>query len=450
MITNTTGLASAMIFAIDSLKAYVPMYEVSGSKPQGIYTTSDGGTTWTRQTTASFSNSASFPNCVHFFNATDGWCMGDPIDGEFEIYTTTNGGTNWTAVAGSAIPNPTSGEFGVVGYYSVVNDTIWFGTNMGRVYRSPDKGYTWTVATVTPFSGKYIKPTFRNGSHGLVQDKGAGTTGAICESFDGGLTWTPVTTTGTIYATDLAYVPGSENTWVSSGATGTNGSSYSFDGGHTWTDFVGTSGAQYMQMTWLNNHCGWAGGINASPTENGAYKYIGNLMPPLPPPVNLQADVIGHDVHLSWEPPQTRNLVGYNMYRNDLKINSAPITAMTYIDTNVPSGQYTYCVTAIYTQGESATVCTLVDVAVGIPGATAGTLQVYPNPAKETLVIKLSGGSIPQGTEASLFDISGREVLGNAVIINGNLDISGLQNGYYLLKIHSGGQEYLAKFLVAK
>jgi len=432
------------------MKAYVPMYKVSGSKPMGIYFTSDGGATWAKQTTASFNNSASFPNCVHFFNENDGWAMGDPVSGEYEIYTTTNGGTNWTQVAGSAIPNPLNGEFGVVGYYSAVNDTVWFGTNMGRVYRSPDKGHTWTAATVTPFSGKYIKPTFRNGSHGLVQDKDAGTTGTLCETFDGGLTWALVTATGTVYATDLSYIPGTENTWVSSGSLGTNGTSYSFDGGHTWTDFAGTQGAEYMQMTWLNNHCGWAGGVNASATENGVYKYIGNLAMPLPAPTNLQADVTAHDVHLSWDAPPTGNPQGYNMYRDELKINGPVITGLSYDDMVVPSGQYNYCVKAVYSSGESDADCELMDVAVGIPGTGAVTLQVYPNPVKDRLTVRYSDGSLLSGGDAGIYDVSGRIVLKGARIVNGTLDISGLQDGFYLMKVQAGGKEFLAKFFVVK
>lgn len=435
-VTNTQGLASAMIFAMDSGKAYIPMYRSTGSKPQGIYFTSDGGTTWTRQTSALFSNSASFPNCVHFFNATDGWCMGDPISGEFEIYTTTDGGTTWTQVSGSNIPNPVSGEFGIVGYYSAVNDTIWYGTNKGRVYRSADKGYTWSVYTVPALNGKYIKPTFRNGSHGLVQDKDAGTTGAISETFDGGVTWNPVTTTGPIYPTDLAYIPGTENTWVSTGSTGTNGTSYSFDGGHTWTDFTGTQGAAYMQMTWINNHIGWAGGLNASATENGVYKYIGLLMLPLPPPGNLQATVNIHDVHLTWDAPLgdgiTATLVGYNMYRDGTKLNTSTITDLVYDDLNVQSGQYTYCVKALYNYGESGSICEVVDVAVSMTDLSANRLMVYPNPVKTVLNI-LSGRLIQ---DIGLFNVTGQEVFQSGQTSGQiQINVSRFKPGIYTLKI---------------
>lgn len=450
-ITNTTGLASAMVFAMSASKAYVPMYKVSGNKPQGIYVTTDGGTTWTRQTTALFSNSASFPDCVHFFNDTEGWALGDPINGEFEMYTTTDGGTTWTAVNGSDIPNPISGEFGVVGYYSAVHDTLWFGTNKGRVYHSTDKGHTWTVSVVNAFNGKYIKPTFSTGMHGLVQDKDQGTTGAICESFDGGVTWTQVTTTGPIYATDLSFVPGTSNVWVSSGSGGTNGSSYSFNGGHFWNDFIGTQGALYMQMTWLNNHCGWAGGTNTSATENGVYKFIGLLSVPLPPPVNVNALVNNQEVDVTWEKPvidtTTVQLIGYNIYRNNVKLNPLPNTSLDYTDNGVPSGQYTYCVTTVYVEGESAKSCKDVEViALGTdPQATSADIRVFPNPVSNILHINAAGTI----NELWLSDLSGREVYRSRPgSENVDLPVNGFNSGIYLLSLETVKGSYHVKILI--
>ena len=185
-IPNTPELYYAMIFALSENTAWACLFTKS-SGTQGIYATTDGGTTWNRQTTANFNLAGSFPNCVHFWDANVGWCMGDPVGGYYEIYTTTDGGTTWTRVPQTDIPVPLSGEFGIVGYYDVFGDTIWFGTNVGRVYKSIDKGYHWTVAQ-TPLSG-YITPVFKDANNGLVLDIN-GDIAYLAETSDGGIEWT--------------------------------------------------------------------------------------------------------------------------------------------------------------------------------------------------------------------------------------------------------------------
>ncbi len=451
VINNTTGLASSMIFAISAAKAYVPMYKVSGNNPQGIYMTSDSGATWTRQATASFSNSTSFPDCIHFFDANTGWALGDPINGGYEMYTTTNGGTTWTSVPSSSIPPPLSGEYGVVGYYSAIQDTLWFGTTLGRVYHSTDQGHTWTVATVTPLNGKYISPSFQTGMHGLVQDRSSNTTGAICETFDGGVTWSLVNETGPIYPTDLRFVPGAGNVCVTSGSNGTNGCSYSFNGGHFWSDFIGTQGAKYMQMTWLNGHCGWAGGINTNDSIDGIYKFIGVLSVPLPSPSNLQAQVNDQTVHLTWQKPvydsTSVTLQGYNVYRNNQKLNITLIDSLSYYDYMVPSGQYTYCVTSVYSQGESAKDCQ--DVAVIALGNNAqgslSQINVYPNPVDNLLHIRSAWTII----DLQLTDLSGREVLhsqpGSGTV---DLAVTSFKPGIYILTLQTMHGTFHFKILV--
>ena len=46
-------------------------------------------------------------------------------------------------------------------------------------------------------------------------------------------------------------------------------------------------------------------------------------------------------------------VTGYNLYRNGVKVNDAPLTEPSYADTNLESGQYTYTVTALYGDVES-------------------------------------------------------------------------------------------------
>ncbi len=279
-VTGATGLSSAMIFALDANTAWDCMYYVDGGT-QGIYKTTNGGATWARQTTAVFdSNLGAFPDCIHFFDANNGWCMGDPTSGYFEIYTTTDGGTTWNRVPSSDIAAPLSGEWGVVGYYSAIGDNIWFGTELGRVYHSADRGYTWTAAQTT--LGAYTKPVFKDALNGLAIDLNSAATAELSETSDGGANWAAVTMSGTCSDNDLCYIPGTTNTYYSTGAASTgsgSGASYSDDGGHTWTDFADQAGVQMMNMGFVANKLGWAGAFNTDDVTGGIWKHLAQTNP---------------------------------------------------------------------------------------------------------------------------------------------------------------------------
>jgi hypothetical protein len=76
--------------------------------------------------------------------------------------------------------------------------------------------------------------------------------------------------------------------------------------------------------------------------------------PVLDPPSGLEAIVTGNDVALSWEAPVTKELLGYNVYRNNLQVNTAIITETSFTDAGVTAGTHLYGVTAVYSNGESA------------------------------------------------------------------------------------------------
>jgi photosystem II stability/assembly factor-like uncharacterized protein len=269
---------SAMICALDDMYAWVPIYTASGTN-QGIWKTSDGGSTWAQQTTADFTGG--FPNCVHFWDENNGWCMGDPVGGYFEIYTTTDGGDNWVRVPQGNIPAPSSSaEYGVVGYYDVVGDTVWFGTQDanygGRVFKSTDKGLTWTVSAVIFAPGSYVDIRFRDDLHGLAMDKNFAAA-ELAETSDGGATWTTIVYTGKCQAADFDYVPGTPDMYVSTGVqTGVpdyNGATYSLDGGHSWTTWAEVDGIQLFGTSWVAGRIGWAGNFNVDQYNGGVYKY---------------------------------------------------------------------------------------------------------------------------------------------------------------------------------
>lgn len=69
-------------------------------------------------------------------------------------------------------------------------------------------------------------------------------------------------------------------------------------------------------------------------------------------PLNLVATVTGNDVSLSWDAPSDGTPTGYKIYRdNDVLVSE--VAALSYIDTDVYPGTYSYSVKAIYGSGLS-------------------------------------------------------------------------------------------------
>jgi len=274
---GNTGLGISMIKAISGTTAWLAAYPNAAGQLGGIWKTINGGSTWTKQTTATFSNASSFTNIVHFWNANDGFCMGDPINGEYEIYRTTNGGTNWTLVAGANIPNPLTGEFGYTRQIETFGNSVWFTTNKGRIYHSTDKGATWAVYTspLIDFGGTTMSGNFSFSSlnAGIIVN----VNGLVYTSANAGATWTLVTTTGPVFSNGVCAIENTNVIFTTGAATTGSGSSYSLDGGITWS---GIDNAQHLYCEFLTPSIGWSGSFNTSSTQNGMWKW-NNLSSPL-------------------------------------------------------------------------------------------------------------------------------------------------------------------------
>jgi PKD repeat protein len=436
-ITGATGLSIANVTAIDANTAWaITYYPAGGTALHGVYKTTNGGTTWAKQPTALFTNAASFPDCVYFWDANTGWCMGDPISGEFEIYTTTDGGTTWTAVPGSQIANPVSGEFGVVGYYSVVGNTVWFGTNKGRIYKSTDQGHNWTASQIPGWTAIYVQPFFKDANFGLSMDKGSTTTvGNLVQTTDGGTTWTVVPpTAGGNFSNDLTYVPGTASTWVVTGADATNslaGVRYSFDDGTTWGDITETIGTQFLAEAFVNDSTGWAGGFVTSGT-GGMFKFVGNLVPPVAAFSAVDTSIVlGGTVTFTNEStgsPTTYlwTFQGGTPGSSTLK-NPPAITYNTAGDYNV-----TLKVTSDF--GTNTLVKTgYIHVGnIGINEHSNASIVVFPNPVKDVLNIQAS----TYVQEVQIINLIGQVVLNQkADSKNITLNTSNLKAGVYNLKV---------------
>lgn len=279
---GSTDLAIGSIHAMSATTAYVAVFPNAATVQGGIWRTTNSGVTWTKQPTALFnSGTDSFTNLVHFFDENNGVCQGDPANGYFEIYTTSNGGTNWVRVPSANIPAQLDGEYGYTHNYETVGNTIWCGTNKGRIYKSTDMGLTWTVAQspISDFgsaaiSGNYAMKDQNNGIF-ISSDW------QFFRTTDGTATWTSEFPGGEYYRNfEVAFIPGTANTYVSTGLDIDEigrGSSYSVDGGLNWVDInfvdaepVDGGGA----LEFFDTTHGLASGFTTSASVGGMWKWI--------------------------------------------------------------------------------------------------------------------------------------------------------------------------------
>jgi photosystem II stability/assembly factor-like uncharacterized protein len=269
VIPGVKGCGIGNIFALNKDTAYATVFAPSPPGGGYIVCTRNGGTTWEIQSSATFSADKGFPNFVYFFNKNEGVCGGDPNNGYFEIYTTSNGGNTWTRVPSANIPNEFSDEYGTVNMYDAVSDTVWFGTSRGRVYRSINKGLTWTV-TSTGISGQ-TDVKFRNGNLGYAFTKSDASGNFVLKrTFNGGNTWTTVTLEPYFLEGDLAYVPGTKKAWINVSSGFPSGTSFSTDDGGTFRSI--DVGLRFTSVAFINPRFGWAGTFNDS-TSGGIYKW---------------------------------------------------------------------------------------------------------------------------------------------------------------------------------
>lgn len=428
--TFNAGTGLSQLFAIDENTCWAVF---NTGATQGCYKTIDGGATWVKKGTA-FS-AGSFADVMHFFNDNDGYAMGDPLGGYFEIYTTTDGGESWTRVVQANIPAPTSGEYGITGNYCAVGDNTWFGTNAGRIFYSTDKGYTWAT-TLTPFgNAETVAPEFADALNGIAYRSylDLGLESVIDVTTDGGVTWNEIGVIGDMYARYFKYVPGTTGTYVgSSSAAGANGISYSSDGGTTWTTI--TAGYDFTATAWIDSETGWAGSVaTAKKSTGGMYIFDGTL-------VTLQAAFTASDTAIVLGGSVTftdqstgNNITGWNWTfptgnpPSSTVQNPPPVTYST-------SGAHDVTLTVTDAGGGQNTL-TKVDYiyvgGVGINELSAASINVYPNPVKDVMTVE-SASTIQ---EIQIYNIVGQMVY-NQKVDSKSLTVNAkLKNGVYNLKV---------------
>ena len=245
------NLAVSAIHALSASKAFVSVYSTTTTDFGGVWVTGDSGTTWTKQPTALFNSVDSFANFIYFFDANNGVVAGDPENGYFEIYTTSDSGAHWVRVPSANIPALLPGEYGYTLKFEARDNSVWFGTNEGRLFKSDNKGSNW-VAYQSPMSdfdsgdphstGDFA---FKNQNDGLMMSENY----ELWETSSGGATWTPMVLdpgNDNAFNFNIECVPQTNNAYFGWGEhlqiSPTRSSTYTLDGGISWNSLYGEEG----------------------------------------------------------------------------------------------------------------------------------------------------------------------------------------------------------------
>lgn len=229
-----------------------------------ILRTTDGGATWTSVFTTG--EKGVFFDAISFWDDRNGIVMSDPIDNKWFLLVTSDGGATWSRVDPKGLPENLPGEaaFAASGTSLAVQGTAnaWIasgGASVARVFRSTDRGRTWSVVETPMHSGGngaagIFSIAFADERRGIVvggnysQPRVAYPNVALTD--DGGVTWKLASgPTPPGYLSAVTYVPGTATRSLV--AVGLVGTAISGDGGNSWvlSDTLGYNAVTFTSET---------------------------------------------------------------------------------------------------------------------------------------------------------------------------------------------------------
>jgi len=459
-----TGAGVSQIFAINYDTAYAGFYYTNNTTTgQTVYKTIDGGANWTAQPTAEFSSTSAFINVIHFFDNTNGVCIGDPNGGYWEIYTTSDGGNNWVRVPQADIPANISGEYGYNGGgdYYVKGNTIWFGTNKGWVYKSTDKGLHWTkyASGCDEVSGM----TFSDESNGILeyitfnQTTGAITHFEMKSTIDGGETWQTLTPQGDYFKNDISAVPGKPGMYISTGSSqdlALCGSAFSLDYGYSWTKI--DDSVQYTCVKFYDYNTGWAGGFNQSATAEGIWKWMGLIQDDKSIIADFYADrlTITEGDSINFTDASLGNVLTYQWTFAGGTPASSAVQAPPFIKYNTAGN---YAVTLVASNTDTSVTKTKTAYIHVQSGASVKNIDnynefiIFPNPSNGIINIKFNN-SLNKNYDINIYNVIGSKVfVENNINANSQLKIlnlSKLNKGIYFIEISAENYKGRKKIII--
>ena len=291
-------------------------------------------------------------------------------------------------------------------------------------------GQNWTVSATNPWQvvaggrGNYCAKSNNNGqnnSTGYME-------WAIDVLADGNLTFMYKVSSEQNYDKLHFYYDGQEKgTW---------------SGTIDWTQFTQPVTVGQHTLKWeytkdqsvnSGSDCAWVDDIIFPPT---------NVFTFLTPASNLQANIEGSTVTLTWE--ASSEAESYVIKRNGETIITG-LTELTYVDELPKDGIYTYAVFAATSTGQlSSPVTTIVEAIFDDVNENENThVSVYPNPTNGVLNIVVNGNF-----EYSLFNGMGQEVAKGTAQGSQMLNVGNMTKGVYFLRLTTGNQVSTQKVVV--
>jgi Secretion system C-terminal sorting domain/Photosynthesis system II assembly factor YCF48 len=390
-----------------------------------IVKTTNGGATWVEQLNYDFGASFGFFADIYFFNANDGLIYGDQSNGYITIFTTHDGGTHWTRVPQANLPAALPDEASYIFSSEGLQNTFWTVSTAGRVWKTTDKGLHWAAYQTQDTLIDYSNLKMRDALHGIwgVHDE-------LYRTNDGGITWTEITPAGTWFTDDLAYVPGTASTFVSTGSHDFSGygalhgigTSYSLDDGNTWITI--DTAVEHLAIAMVNSYTGYTGGFNTSKSSSGIYKYNGSAL-------GYECEKNMNSIcHKEQTICVENGSIDNHLRKGDL-LGTCPVRSATTNEITLSKIQL-----------------------------LNKELNVYPNPVVNSATISFSTNQIST-VSLQIFDISGRLVitLASEQMQQGNHEVkwnvnddhgNTVPSGIYLLKMYAGNYSITKKISVIK